>query len=53
MQVVFGIKKYYNQERPLYLALGNFDGVHRGHQQLIKNLVSRLRKIKAWEELYF
>ncbi|MDK2815471.1 MAG: riboflavin kinase / adenylyltransferase [Moorella sp. (in: firmicutes)] len=29
--------------RGCYLALGNFDGVHRGHQQLIGNIVQKAR----------
>lgn len=28
---------------PLYLALGNFDGVHRGHQAVIRSAVRRAR----------
>ncbi|NLA12566.1 MAG: riboflavin biosynthesis protein RibF [Firmicutes bacterium] len=31
-------------EQPLYLALGNFDGVHRGHQAVIHTAVSRARR---------
>lgn len=30
-------------KRPLYLALGNFDGVHRGHQAVIEKAVRRAR----------
>ncbi|WP_406678425.1 bifunctional riboflavin kinase/FAD synthetase [Moorella sp. ACPs] len=30
--------------RGCYLALGNFDGVHRGHQQLIGSVVQKARK---------
>jgi len=29
---------------PLYLALGNFDGVHRGHQAVIKKAVRQARE---------
>lgn len=29
------------------LSVGNFDGVHRGHQQLIKEVVSRARQTNA------
>ncbi len=28
----------------IYLALGNFDGIHIGHQRLIKEMVSRARR---------
>lgn len=29
--------------RPIYLALGNFDGLHKGHQKLIKEAVAAAR----------
>jgi riboflavin kinase/FMN adenylyltransferase len=31
--------EHYQPSGPLCLALGNFDGVHLGHQQLIKECV--------------
>ena len=31
--------EHYQPSGPLCLALGNFDGVHVGHQQLIKECV--------------
>ena len=30
--------------RLLYLAIGNFDGVHLGHQQIINTLVNNAKK---------
>lgn len=41
MQVIYGISNYIISERPCYLALGNFDGVHLGHQSLLKSLVGK------------
>lgn len=35
MNLIFGIENYLASDRGLYLALGNFDGVHLGHQRLI------------------
>ncbi len=32
-------------KRPLVLALGNFDGVHLGHQKLLNYVVSQARKL--------
>lgn len=41
MQVIQGIANYIISERPCYMALGNFDGVHLGHQRLLKSLVEK------------
>lgn len=41
MQVVLGIENYQPSQQDLYLALGNFDGVHRGHQSLINKITQR------------
>lgn len=43
MQTVREIENYVSDGRPLYLALGNFDGLHRGHQQLMNNVVKTAR----------
>lgn len=43
MQIIREIENYKSDGRPLYLALGNFDGLHRGHQQLMKNVVKTAR----------
>ncbi|MDD2510014.1 MAG: bifunctional riboflavin kinase/FAD synthetase [Syntrophomonas sp.] len=47
MEVVREIDNYTNNEDPLFLALGNFDGVHRGHQRLIGDLVQKARASKG------
>lgn len=41
MQLVNELDKYQKTDRPLYLVLGNFDGIHRGHQKLIKAAVEK------------
>lgn len=33
-----------NQNRPLVLTLGTFDGVHQGHQRVLKRVCERARK---------
>jgi len=40
MQIVREIENYISNNSPLYLALGNFDGLHLGHQKLIKQMVN-------------
>lgn len=41
MQIIKELKNYKKQESPIYLALGNFDGVHLGHQKIIQTAVEK------------
>jgi riboflavin kinase/FMN adenylyltransferase len=41
MNTVIGIENFSDKTKPVYLALGNFDGVHKGHQSLITDLVQK------------
>lgn len=41
MIIINGYRNYHNDERNTYLALGNFDGVHKGHQELINTAVTK------------
>jgi riboflavin kinase/FMN adenylyltransferase len=41
MHTVAGIENFTDKSRSVYLALGNFDGVHKGHQKLISELVTK------------
>lgn len=43
MQLIFGVENYIKKDKPLYLALGNFDGVHKGHQELINKIVQKAK----------
>lgn len=38
MQILSDFKQYQSDGRPLILALGNFDGVHLGHQELLSRV---------------
>ncbi len=44
MQVVHGYRDVPQSARGAVLAIGNFDGVHRGHQALIKAAVDEARR---------
>jgi riboflavin kinase / FMN adenylyltransferase len=47
MQVVHGYRDVPPSARGAVLAIGNFDGVHRGHQALIKAAVEEARRLGA------
>jgi len=38
MRVVFNYKRYHTMEQPVAIALGTFDGVHKGHRELMSQL---------------
>lgn len=41
MKTVMGIENFNDKTKPVYLALGNFDGVHKGHQSLIQQVITK------------
>jgi len=43
MIIVNGYQNFHNDKKNTYLALGNFDGVHKGHQELINTAVTKAR----------
>ena len=45
MQIVYGMENYKPGEQNLFLALGNFDGVHKGHQRLINSAIVRKNEV--------
>ena len=45
MQLVRGIHNIRLQDHGCVLTIGNFDGVHLGHQQVIKALVSKAKAL--------
>jgi len=47
MKIIYGIGNMRKGSKKTILALGVFDGLHRGHQALIKAAVKRARKIKG------
>ena len=32
-----------NSDVPLALSIGNFDGIHKGHREIIKNLIQKTK----------
>jgi len=47
MQLVRGIHNIQLQDHGCVLTIGNFDGVHLGHQQVIKALVSKAKALNS------
>ena len=43
MELIYGVDHYKKRSQGLYLALGNFDGVHIGHKQLIDQAVKKAK----------
>lgn len=44
MEIIRNLEEVKKINRPLAIALGNFDGVHKGHQQLIGRCVEESKK---------
>jgi riboflavin kinase / FMN adenylyltransferase len=47
MRILKNISDYETSKQPLVLALGNFDGVHLGHQTLLKRVVDKARELQG------
>lgn len=45
MEVIYGIDAFPKPRVPIVIALGTFDGIHRGHQTLIEQTVHRAREL--------
>jgi len=39
MQVIYGLENLYRPDRPVSLTIGNFDGIHLGHQAIMRCVV--------------
>jgi len=47
MRIVRGIKNFHERLQNPVLTLGNFDGVHLGHQAIFKKVIERAREING------
>ncbi len=47
MRIIREVQNCIYSEKPLLLALGNFDGVHYGHKKLLSTVVERARMING------
>lgn len=43
METIYGIDNYKSKNKPFYLALGNFDGIHIGHKKLITAAINKAK----------
>ncbi len=43
MELINGIDRLPEKARNIFVALGNFDGVHRGHQEIIREAITAAR----------
>lgn len=45
MKIINGLDQFINNYENVCLALGTFDGIHKGHQALIKKAVSKAKEV--------
>ncbi len=48
MELINGVDRLPVKTRPLFVALGNFDGVHLGHQVILKTAVEKARQANGY-----
>lgn len=52
MITTYGSERWLRPTKPTIMTLGNFDGVHRGHQRIFASIVERARQEKGVSLVY-
>jgi riboflavin kinase/FMN adenylyltransferase len=52
MKTINGSIHFKKTKRPVVLTIGNFDGVHIGHQKIFKNISQTAKKLKGLSVVY-
>ena len=52
MRIIRSLKSFSLPDRPVYLTLGNFDGIHLGHQAIIQKMVFEAREVGGVSVLF-
>jgi riboflavin kinase/FMN adenylyltransferase len=52
MRIIRSLKSFSSPDCPVLLTLGNFDGLHLGHQAIIEKMVSEARDIEGISVLF-
>lgn len=52
MEITYGSERWAKTSRPVIMTMGNFDGVHRGHQYIFKTVVDAAKREKALSLVY-
>lgn len=52
METTYGSERWVRRSRPVIMTLGNFDGVHCGHQYIFKTVIEAAKREKAMSLVY-
>ena len=52
MQTTYGSERWKRPSQPVIMTLGNFDGVHRGHQRIFKSVIERAKQEQGLSLVY-
>lgn len=52
METTYGSERWSPTSRPVIMTMGNFDGVHRGHQFIFKTVLDAAKREKALSLVY-